>query len=199
MSDDEKIGLDDLILFFRGPKIGDEETIVNRWIPHSFYTDPQRKVALKPGWKEAVFSEPTAASQAKPYYVANLARLVPPDELQPVTKAAAPAKAVDPQPDDLIVFPPEDPESCFLVKRSEYNDQCQELPDADIPDLEFMAREEGVLLACLPKVTPEGCTCILLNLVSLRSGMLGDATTTRTTLTKKIREVYRHRDQRRKP
>jgi hypothetical protein len=75
----------------------------------------------------------------------------------------------------LVVFPPEDPSACFLVPRKVYeecHENCRELPANVIPDLEFMVREEGVVLANVPKVTPQGCTCIPLSLVGLRSGML---------------------------
>jgi len=194
MSNDDRIALDDLILFFRGPGEDDNETIVNRWIPHSFYTKEERRVVVKPGWKDAVLSEPSTGNQTQPYYVANLARLVPPDEPSPSTTPTGTVPQVNPGPGDLVVFPPEDPNSCFRVTRADYVDNCEALPPTDIPDLEFMAREEGVVLACLPKVTPEGCTCILLNLLSLRSGALGGAGTTRTTLTHRVRAAYGRRD-----
>jgi len=77
---------------------------------------------------------------------------------------------------DLVVFPPENADACFRVPRAVYEDEslCPTLPPHDIPDLEFMATDEGVVIANVPKVTPQGCTCILLSLVSLRSEMLGD-------------------------
>ncbi len=174
MRDNDKIELDDLILFFRGLDDHDNETIVNRWIPHDYYTNEARRVAVKPGWQDAVLSEPSLGKQGKHYYVANLARLVPPDETRAAKKSRAKAPAhskSEPGPGDLIVFPPEDPDSCFQVTRAEY-EECQALSPTEIPDLEFMAREEGAVLANVPKVTPQGCTCILLSLVSLRSGML---------------------------
>lgn len=174
------IEVDDLILFFRGKNEDDQETIVNRLIPHSTYTNEKRRLAadqIQPGWQDTVLADPPVPRQDNQhYYVANLARLVPPEEnRKPAAASAAVGGPFTAAPGDLFVFPPEDPKSCYRVPREVYEkcqENCREIPARDIPDLEFMVREEGVVLANVPKVTPTGCTCIPLSLVSLRSGML---------------------------
>jgi len=171
MSDEGRIALDDLILFFKRPDAGKNEVIVNRWIPHDFYTAEERRVEVKPEWQDAVLSEPSTGAPGQHYYVANLARLTPPDEKRAAKQGQAKPR-VELGSEDLVVFPPEDPNSCYRVSRADYEEKCKPLPPVEIPDLEFMAREEGVVLANVPKVTPQGCTCILLSLVGLRSGTL---------------------------
>ena len=72
---------------------------------------------------------------------------------------------------DLVVYPPDQPQAWFHVPRT-IIEQCEEVPASQVADLEFMATEEGAVLANVPKVTPQGCTCVLLSLVGLRTGML---------------------------
>jgi hypothetical protein len=178
------IRIDDLILFFRQLGADGTETIANRLISHETYTADQLRVPddeIQPAWKDAVVSEPNTGDVGKPYFVANLSRLVLPDDLSVKPKRADVSlpTAVAKSPigaGDLFVFPPENAEACFRVPRTLYENEqvCPALSRDDIPDLEFMATQEGVVLANVPKITPQGCTCILLSLVSLRSGMLGD-------------------------
>jgi hypothetical protein len=178
------IRIDDLILFFRKLGADGTEAIVNCLISHETYTADQLKVPddeIQPAWKDAVVSEPNTGDAGKAFFVANLSRLVPPDDLsvkRKRTEVSLPASvAKSPIGEgDLVVFPPENAEACFRVPRSLYENEkvCPALSKDDIPDLEFMATQEGVVLANVPKITPQGCTCILLSLVSLRSGMLGD-------------------------
>jgi hypothetical protein len=184
MSDNNyDIKVDDLILFFRARDNDNKEVVVNRLISHRVYTDADRKISIDPSWKDVVLSEPCVPeSDDQRFYVVNLARLVPPGdgpvgdvkELPPDFWSDA-AECGTFAEGDLVVFPPEDPESCFHLPRTVVNEKCPELPSRDISDLEFMASEEGAVLANVPKPVPQGCTCILLSLVSLRSGMLKDS------------------------
>ena len=184
MSDNQyDIRIDDLILFFRRTEKGEKEKIVNRLIPRETYTAEQLKIPkgkVESFWKSTVLADPTVNNhQDQHYYVANLSRLILPDqpdkEREQITVAIPPnAGHADLESGDLVVFPFDNSDSCFRVPREVYENECPELPASDIPDLEFMASEEGVALANVPKVTPQGCSCVLLSLVSLRSGMLGD-------------------------
>jgi hypothetical protein len=179
-NNDYSIEVDDLILFFRGVDKDNQETIVNRLIPHNTYANEKRRLPekeIREGWRDSVLSDPSVSgNNDQHFYVANLARLVPPNESRkPADSHHPPADPVKFAPGDLVVFPPEDSGACFLVPRKVYEEcqeNCRELPANVIPDLEFMVREEGVVLANVPKVTPQGCTCIPLSLVGLRSGML---------------------------
>jgi hypothetical protein len=183
-----EIELDDLVLFFRKKTEKGKEVIVNRLIPHSLYTQRERLVSPQPGWKETVLANPLVGKSSKTktkddssephYYVANLSRLLPPG-VNPARKArshaaTAPKKPSNLSEGDLVVFPPEDPDSCYLVPRAYYEEHCKMLHPWDISDLTFMACEEGAVLANVPKVTPQGCTCMLLSLVTLRSGAITD-------------------------
>jgi hypothetical protein len=179
-NDDFTIQLDDLILFFRGVDENQQETIVNRLIPHDTYTNERRRLTddqIREGWRDSVLSDPAVSDKKdQHFYVANLSRLVPPDQDRRPAGSRSPASgSVEIGAGDLVVFPPEDSKACYVVPRKVYEgceENCRELPANVIPDLEFMVREEGVVLANVPKVTPQGCTCIPLSLVGLRSGML---------------------------
>ncbi len=192
------ISVDDLILFFRRVGSDGTETIVNRLIPHETYTAKELQVPeaqVDAAWKDAVVSEPgVEGHEDQHYYVANLARLIMPDppagaRNKNAVKLPANAGHSALASEDLVVFPPEGTQSCFRIPREVY-EECVELPASDIPDLEFMASEEGVVLANVPKVTPQGCSCILLNLVSLRSGMLGDKKNTKSVHAKHMPEAF---------
>jgi len=179
-NNDYSIEVDDLILFFRGVNKDNEEMIVNRLIPHDTYTNEKRRIPekeIREGWRDSVLADPKVSDKHdQHFYVANLSRLSPPDEnRKPAGAHRAPPAPVKFAPGDLVVFPPEDPAACYLVPRAVYEgcqENCRELPANIVPDLEFMVREEGVVLANVPKITPQGCTCIPLSLVGLRSGML---------------------------
>ncbi len=199
MSDQENdISVDDLILFFRRVGPDGKETIVNRLIPHETYTAKELEVPpaqVVPAWKDAVVSEPgIQGHEDQRYYVANLARLIQPDSpagerKHNAVKLPANAGRSTLASEDLVVFPPEGTDSCFRVPREVY-EACPELPASDIPDLEFMASDEGVVLANVPKITPQGCTCILLSLVSLRLGMLGNKKHTKSEHAKRMPEAF---------
>jgi len=172
------IRIDDLILFFRAG--GKEEAIVNRLIPHNVYAAESRKItSADDKWKDVVLSEPSVSgNDDSHYYVANLARLQLPDaepkDPKPLPddfwKDASPIGQYE--EGDLVIYPPDQPQAWFHIPRKIIDEKCEQLPASDVSDLEFMAAEEGAVLANVPKVTPQGCTCILLSLVGLRSGML---------------------------
>jgi hypothetical protein len=179
-----KIRVDDLILFFRDfDHARKEETIVNRLVPHKVYTAAVRKTRMLDSWKDVVLSEPSVPGQDdEHYYVANLERLPLPDGEPPEDPEPLPhdfwSGAEKPgvfASGDLVVVPPDEPQSWFHIPRTTIYEKCRQLPARDVSDIEFMASEEGVVLANIPKVVPQGCTCILLSLVGLRSGMLKES------------------------
>jgi hypothetical protein len=168
--------VDDLLLFFRD----DDGSLAKRLIPHHVYADERRRIsldALEPGWKGSVISE--QGDSDKPYYVANFSRLLKPGtspfrprvRCKPVSDERAVAPSIQPQSSDIVVVPHDDPSSGYLVSRDVYRASTP-LSDQDIPDVVTMAIEEGVVIANLPKLQLDGCTCYLLSLISLRSGAL---------------------------
>lgn len=196
MSDNEySIRVDDLIVFFKDKN----DAVVNRLISHQVYTAPELKIPkekIKDGWKDAVVSEPSLGG-GQHYHVANLSKLVMPDA--PVQPQGPPVSlptgtgAAALAPEDIVVIPPENPNECFLVPRKIYEDEtlCPALSEDDIPDLEFMATEEGVVLANIPKITPQGCSCMLLSMLGLRFEMLGGESRTKTAYAKHVQGVIR--------
>jgi hypothetical protein len=198
MSDnDYSIRVDDLILFFKDKN----ETIVNRLISRQIYTAKELKIPkgnIKEYWKDAVLSEPGIGPDGEHYHVANLAKLVMQDSPELATHknpvALPPGTgAADLAPEDIVVIPPESPDEYFRVPRDIYENEtiCPALPEREIPDLEFMATEEGVVFANIPKITPQGCSCVLLSLIGLRSEMLGDPGRTKTQYAKHVQNVMR--------
>jgi len=195
--DDYTIRVDDLILFFKDKN----ETIVNRLISHQTYTAEELRIPkqnIKQGWKDAVLSEPGIGNNGNHYHVANLAKLVMPDTPERATHknpVALPSGtgAADLAPEDIVVIPPENPDECFRVPRAIYENEtiCPALPEREIPDLEFMATEEGVVFANIPKITPQGCSCVLLSLIGLRSEMLGGPGLTKTPYAKYVQNAMR--------
>jgi hypothetical protein len=169
--------VDDLVLFFRD----DQGTLGIRLVPHDVYTEPRLAVDLAkiaPGYAGSLLSE-LAAPKGGFFYVANLSRLLDPGEpafRNPALAEHAHAVALAesngaPGDGDLVVVPYDQPDSGYLVSRSVYQD-CPVLTNVDIPDVTSMALNDGVILANIPKTPPNGITCYLLSLVSLRSGAL---------------------------
>jgi hypothetical protein len=68
---------------------------------------------------------------------------------------------------------------CYRVPRALY-EKCPELDSQLVADLEFMASQEGALLASLPKLELTGCTCLLLSLANLRSATGAASAVTKT-------------------
>ena len=121
-NNDYSIEVDDLILFFRGVDKDNQETIVNRLIPHNTYANEKRRLPekeIREGWRDSVLSDPSVSgNNDQHFYVANLERLVPPKESRkPADSHHPPADPVKFAPGDLVVFPPEDSGACFLVPR----------------------------------------------------------------------------------
>jgi hypothetical protein len=175
------IRVDDLILFFRAE--GKEDAVVNRLIPHNVYTAEERRIdEVDDKWKDVVLSEPSLpGNNGASYHVANLARLqlldaAPKADLRPLPSGlwdgATPVGQF--KDGDLVIYPPDQPQAWFHIPRTTV-EKCDPVPASQVSDLDFMASEEGAVLANVPKVTPQGCTCILLSLVGLRSGMLQQA------------------------
>ena len=176
--------MDDLVLFFGDSQATGQDgkpSIVSKWLPFNIYTSPELKAApasVPPGWPDIVYME-AKTPQNEPYYYVNLARLVPP--LLP--EDIAPSRQVSGFPDvkqfasstskkgDLVIVPYDDPGSCYRIPQDLYM-KCPSLDEKDIADIDFMAVQEGVLLANIPKVDLTGITCYLLNLLSLRSNVM---------------------------
>jgi hypothetical protein len=89
-------------------------------------------------------------------------------------KAATQAASAGAGAKDLVVIPSDAPGAAYVVPRAVYTDplQCPSIGlHPDSADLDFMALNEGVVLANLPKASsPSGWTCYLLSLLSLKSG-----------------------------
>jgi hypothetical protein len=182
MATEYGVQVDDLVLFFgeaqQGGDANDKPTVVNRWLPYQFYTAQSLKASpdsLPAGWEGTVFME-AKTKDNEVYYFANLSRLVSPllpEDVKPerqasglpdVTKySGSPAAG-----GDLVVVPYDDPQSCYRIPKELYR-ACPALAEKDIADLDFMAVQEGVLFANVPKVELTGISCFLLNLLSLRS------------------------------
>lgn len=182
--------VDDIALFF-----SEHEKTNKRWLPHSVYADPDFKLgSMQEYWRDAVFlKQASAGPGSDSFYVANLSNLgdpgMPP---QPSNEAKTTLRTrgsedtkdspsqdrwkrspepVTPKAGDLVVIPWSDPDNAYLVPKERYLDetQCPPISDTSGADLRFMAITEGVVLANLPKTDPQGMTCYLLNLLSLRS------------------------------
>jgi hypothetical protein len=164
--------VDDLVLFYMGDT-GVPKTCA---LTNELLNDPAVSVGVQDLWQSAVLLDRKLDDGSGNYYVANLSLLLPPN--QPGT--ALPSRDVDPAPPapglvrtagDLVVIPfsPKDPTKAAVIPRSYYS----QLPEIDhdmIPDLVYMATDEGVTVANLPKFDLPGISCGLLNLTSLRSG-----------------------------
>ena len=162
----------DLALYFAD----DNGKLASCWVPNAIYT--QQPCAMEPAWKMGDLLE-VELSAGTVHYVLNLSRLITPGvgPLPPsFGMAGALAALAVPGPKDLVIVPPDDPNQACVVPRAVYTDPTKCPPigkDQDSADLDFLALNQGVVLANLPKVTtPSGWTCFLLSLVSLRSGAL---------------------------
>jgi hypothetical protein len=171
MASQYSVDVEDLVLFFRDEK----GTLVNRCVPYSVYTDERLRVDLdsvSPGWKGSVLSEQETDGEQS-YYTANLSRLNPPSASSPkaldvdLPKPIGDYRKTSPGPDDLVIVPHDRPGTGFLVSQNLYRD-CPTLPDPDIADMRFMAEQEGVVIANVPKFELTGITCYMLSLSNLR-------------------------------
>jgi hypothetical protein len=198
------VQVDDLVLFFQDSSGGitnAQPAIVNKWLPYHIYTSPNLRASLDSvpvGWETIVFMEPKTKTN-ETYYFANLARLVAPS----VPADGKPSRYTTGLPDatkyspsqpaagDLVIVPYDDPQSCYRVPQALYR-ACPTLDDKDIADIDFMAVQEGVLLANIPKVELTGISCYLLNLIGLRSATIGAG----LNKTQHAREVSRTRTHR---
>ena len=161
--------IDDIALFFS--KNGKPARC---FIPYAVYTDPKEKLdVVRPYWPKAALLEEGLESPSGRFFVTNLALLEDPGTL-PVDVPLPdplPSPAAPPGPDDLVVIPHDDPKSAYVVRKATYEDETKCIPikdDVD-PDLVFMALNDGVVLANVPKYDLAGATCFLLNLLALRS------------------------------
>lgn len=169
----------DLALYF----CGDDNTVSSVWVPPEVYT--AQPINMDDVWTRADLYEQPVGSDS--FYVLNLSRLLGPGGVPESEKArpgvGAPSRAsgsaAEPGPRDLVVIPPNDPNHAYLVKRAVYTDPQYCPPIANDPssaDLDFMALNEGAVLANLPKASaPSGWTCFLLSLLSLKSGAIKGA------------------------
>lgn len=182
---DYDVQVDDLVLFFAD----DQGNVVNRWVPKTVYANDRLAVpdsqidAAVPDWRKVIVTE-READAAGPWYLTNLARLRPPpstgtaiplSELPGVPDAiqAAVAAGLTPKSQDIVVVPYTDAQpKGYLVPKQVYT-ACPVLPMDVVADLEFMAIEEGVVLANMPKFEVTGVSCYLLGLSNLRSGAAG--------------------------
>jgi hypothetical protein len=120
------------------------------------------------------------------FVIADLNELLPPDEAPHAphrarAKQMSPTKTGNPSviaPGDLIISPfqPQSNDGSkadwYRIPHDVYANDCPAVAERDIADLQFMADQEGVLVASVPKLELTGCTCYLLSLVSLRSSAI---------------------------
>jgi hypothetical protein len=187
MSGDFNLETDDLVLFF-ADKSKEGNPVVNRWLPKAVYAaeNLQRRDAdmdaVAQGWRGALVTETLIGASA--WDLANLNRLktqdsgpaqMPPEISQTVKDAInAVAPAQRPGADDLVIVPYAKTDTtakgCLLTRDVYYN--CPALPDDLVADLQYLAVEDGVVLANVPKPEPFGVSCIVLGLNNLRSSAL---------------------------
>jgi hypothetical protein len=166
--------VDDLALFFRD----DDGTLGKRWVPHSVYADDQLKLdasRLPSGWKDKLVSEQAVGDGV--YYIVNLARLLDPGS-SPSRIECVPSESLSdyansaPGTGDLVIVPWDKADDPHLVPRALYR-SCPPIEQQGSSDLIYMALNEGVVLANMPKPADlKGFVCYLLSLVALRSGAL---------------------------
>lgn len=181
--------VNDLALFFaNGKEIG------KRWIPYELYSNDETRIddaQLPAGWDASIVAEQSGDSGH--YYVANLGRLLPPGALIEEKRAdqslreraragaiksrqAAKDNKIVFKNGDLVIVPwtPDGNGKPHLISRETYMEHCPPIEDPGSSDLTYMAANEGVVLANMPRpVDLKGFTCYLLSLLALRSGALG--------------------------
>jgi hypothetical protein len=150
-------------------------------IPATIFNDDILKITgAQPYWSKSVLTcEPVGGDS---YYVLNMSLLYPSPQVQPSGEEPDPPLPTPMPPaaqagaNDMIVLPYDENNkpSPRLISRDLYM-KCPQLPEEDIPDIVFMAVEEGVVVANLPKLELTGITCRLLNLTSLRPVPSADA------------------------
>jgi hypothetical protein len=169
--------VDDLVLFYRG----DNGEVTNCHLKHELLTHKDLSQPSKEEWESAVLSAKRLSGGGS-YYVANLALLLPPNDPNasgseepdvkppPRNIGTLPTKVQQPSADDVVILPfSSDGNTAVIIPRSYYS-KLTPLSRDIIPDMVFMATEEGVTIANLPKFDLPGISCCLLNLTSLRSG-----------------------------
>jgi hypothetical protein len=172
--------VDDLALFFRD----DDGSLGMRWLTHSVYTEPQLEMdstKLPEGWEGSLVRE-VSLKEGGSYHIVNLSCLLAPGT-RSASRAHSPLEAKriaesvkqTPTNGDIVVIPfdqPNMPVTPHLIP----HDLLRHLPPIErstSSDLVFMALDEGVVLANLPKIGDlRGYTCYVLSLVALRSGAL---------------------------
>lgn len=162
--------IDDIALFFA--KNG---KVAKCFIPRTVYADPNQRLdpAMVPSyWSKAALLEEAIQGQDEKFFVTNLSLLEDPG-VSPIPKDddLPPARTDPPGPADLVVIPYDEPDTAYVVPKSTYEDKARCIPIKDEidPDLIFMALNEGVVLANVPKHDLAGATCNILNLLALRS------------------------------
>jgi hypothetical protein len=159
----------DLALYFSD----DSGQLAAHWVPSAIYK-AEAYGKPEPIWKMADFIE-APVDRGGFCYVANLSKLLLPSaEKSPPVKASI--TGLRPKEKDLVIVPPDEPDMAYVVRRDVYvdTDKCPEVGrDPTASDLNFMALNQGVILANVPKPTNcSGWTCYLLSLLSLKSGAL---------------------------
>jgi hypothetical protein len=183
MPDEINIQVDDLVLYFAD----NAGAHTYRLLPRKVYENKEflmTPAALKklPGWQGAVLNEYGVEKQ-QIFYVTNLTRLIDPVTAAEFTHDPPPVDVKkfskeEPEVADLVVISnvdsPEDPEA-HLIPRAYYETELKPLEPKTIADIDFMVKEEGVLLANIRKFEHTGISCYLLNLTGLRSGRVAPA------------------------
>lgn len=162
--------IDDIALFFQ--KNGKEARC---FIPRSVYADPAQRLdpnAVEAYWPKAALLEEPIEGQAAQFFVANLSLLEDPGVAPSASDDELPPPRTElPGEFDLVVFPFDQPRTAYVVPKSTYEDEtrCIPIKNEIDPDLIFLAMNDGVVLANVPKHDLAGATCYILNLLALRS------------------------------
>jgi hypothetical protein len=161
--------VEDLALYFAD----DDGKIAACWVKREVYL--RTAIPQKKEWEKATLLE-DEDDQAGIFYVLNLSRMIEPGASPVPPQFPAPVGGAAPGAKDLVIIPHDSPKTALLVPRAVYTDvnTCPRIARSeDTADLDFLALNQGVVVANLPKYSaPYGWTCFLLSLLSLRSGAL---------------------------
>lgn len=164
--------VDDLAVFFVDPREEESVELMARWVSYATYTDP--KYAIDPAavaeyWSKSLLTREVA--EASPYYVLNLQLMLKGDSV-PKGADPEPTGKVQPALGDLVIIPQPRPGDKNLAPAYcvpfEDLEACPSLSGPQTADLRFMAVDEGVVVANIPKQDLVGMSCILVGLVNVR-------------------------------
>jgi hypothetical protein len=179
--------VDDLALFFykNGDKEPGPDDLMSVWLSYATYTDPKYAMtdgSLKAYWAKSLLTKedtkplppeeaPKGVRAGAPYHVVNLFQLLPAGSSVEGLSEKPRGTALTPGPGDLVVVPQPRPKAnlatAYCVPYSALLN-CPSLEGPQTSDLRYMAIDEGVVVANIPKLELCGMSCIILGLVNVR-------------------------------